>query len=90
LQFLRPSAFELRRANYVEPDEQRPPSVLVAGNSSYGFVDEATPELGIAVAAGLRGHGIGRSLLRALIEAAARDAHPGISLSVAPANPSRR
>jgi ribosomal protein S18 acetylase RimI-like enzyme len=57
---------------------------------SYGFVDEETPELGIAVAPGLRGHGIGRALLRALIDAAARNDHPGISLSVAPANPARR
>jgi ribosomal protein S18 acetylase RimI-like enzyme len=57
---------------------------------SYGFVDEATPELGIAVVPRLRGHGIGRSLVRALIESAARHPFPGISLSVDPGNPARR
>lgn len=56
---------------------------------SYGFVDEETPELGIAVVPGVRGHGIGRSLIRALIEAAGRRHFPGISLSVDPANPAR-
>src|SRR5689334_22570076 len=57
---------------------------------SYGFVDEETPELGIAVVPGLRGHGIGRSLLRALIESAAKGRFPGLSLSVDPANPARK
>jgi ribosomal protein S18 acetylase RimI-like enzyme len=57
--------------------------------NSYGFVDEKTPELGIAVIPGLRGHGIGRSLIRALLEAAGRGRFPGLSLSVDPANPAR-
>jgi ribosomal protein S18 acetylase RimI-like enzyme len=57
---------------------------------SYGFVDEHTPELGLAVARGFRGRGIGRQLLRALIERARQLSMPGLSLSVAPANPARR
>jgi ribosomal protein S18 acetylase RimI-like enzyme len=56
---------------------------------SYGFVDHQTPELGIAVARPFRGRGIGRQLLRSLIEYARQHAHPGLSLSVAPSNPAR-
>jgi ribosomal protein S18 acetylase RimI-like enzyme len=57
---------------------------------SYGFVDEQTPELGLAVARQFRGQGIGRELLRSLIEHAGQHAYPGLSLSVAPSNPARR
>lgn len=57
---------------------------------SYGFVDHRTPELGLAVARPLRGRGIGRQLLRALIESADRHSYPALSLSVAPNNPARR
>jgi GNAT superfamily N-acetyltransferase len=55
-----------------------------------GFVDEQTPELGIAVRPDFRGQKIGRLLLRAAIDCATRDAHQGLSLSVDPANPARR
>ena len=37
---------------------------------SYGFVDAETPELGIGVLADCRSRGVGRALLRALVEAA--------------------
>jgi ribosomal protein S18 acetylase RimI-like enzyme len=57
---------------------------------SYGFVDTATPELAIAVAPGDRARGLGRALLRALIADARAQGHPGLSLSVAPANVARR
>ena len=56
---------------------------------SYGFVDARTPELGIAVAAPARGRGLGRRLLRALVERARSDGFPALSLSVSPANPAR-
>lgn len=56
---------------------------------SYGFVDQQTPELGIAVARPFRGQGIGRQLLRSLIESARQHAYPRLSLSVAPGNPAR-
>jgi len=56
---------------------------------SYGFVDDQTPELGLAVARPFRGQGIGRQLLRSLIEYACQHAYPSLSLSVAPENPAR-
>jgi ribosomal protein S18 acetylase RimI-like enzyme len=56
---------------------------------SYGFVDHHTPELGLAVARAERGQGIGRQLLRSLIERAGEHAYPRLSLSVAPGNPAR-
>jgi ribosomal protein S18 acetylase RimI-like enzyme len=56
---------------------------------SYGFVDQQTPELGLAVARPFRGQGIGRQLLRSLVEYARQHAYPGLSLSVAPGNRAR-
>lgn len=50
----------------------------------YGFVDELTPELGIAVWPGDRGRGIGRILMRA-----ACAEHPRLSLNVEDGNPAR-
>lgn len=58
-------------------------------NHSYGFVDDATPELGIAVVESHRSMGIGRALLGDLIETAKRDGFHGLSLSVDPANYAR-
>lgn len=57
---------------------------------SYGFVAPGTPELGLGVARAFRGRGIGRALLRSLIECARERTYPGLSLSVAPSNPARR
>lgn len=56
---------------------------------SYGFVDAETPELGIAVVSARRSKGVGRSLLRALIEIARGDGHRALSLSVSPSNYAR-
>ena len=56
---------------------------------SYGFVGAETPELGIAVASAHRSKGVGRTLLRALIEIARTDGHPALSLSVSPSNYAR-
>ena len=47
---------------------------------SWGFLDEATPELGIAVVASYRGKGVGTSLLTELIEAARIDGWDSLSL----------
>lgn len=57
---------------------------------SYGFVDAQTPEVGIAVAPDQRSKGLGRALLRALIEAARADGFSALSLSVSPANFAQR
>jgi GNAT superfamily N-acetyltransferase len=48
----------------------------------YGFVDEETPELAIAVVPSRRGRGIGDALLKALFERAKAEGHRALSLSV--------
>ena len=47
----------------------------------FGFVDETTPELTIAVVPSRRGHGTGSELLEALLERARGDGFAQISLS---------
>jgi GNAT superfamily N-acetyltransferase len=64
--------------------------VFPAGEPGYGFVDEATPELAIAVVPSKRGHGVGDELLKALLEKARAGGHRRISLSVEPGNPARK
>ena len=49
----------------------------------YGFVDEETPELAIAVVPSRRGRGIGEALLEALCERARTDGYHALSLSAA-------
>jgi ribosomal protein S18 acetylase RimI-like enzyme len=56
---------------------------------SYGFVSDDVPELGLAVVRAHRTQGIGRALLRAIIDTARRDNFRALSLSVNPANPAR-
>jgi GNAT superfamily N-acetyltransferase len=48
----------------------------------YGFVDERTPELTIAVVPGRRGEGIGQELLAGLLERARGAGHQAVSVSV--------
>lgn len=56
-------------------------------NPGYGFVDEETPELAIAVVPNRRGRGIGEALLEALVERARADGYSALSLSVERENP---
>jgi ribosomal protein S18 acetylase RimI-like enzyme len=48
----------------------------------YGFVDERTPELTIAVVPSRRQHGVGRELMAELLARAGTEGHDAISLSV--------
>ncbi len=56
----------------------------------YGFVDEQTPELAIAVVPSRRGRGIGEELLRGLLDRAREEGFGAISLGVERRNPARR
>jgi len=53
----------------------------------FGFVDEQTPEVSIAVVPSRRGRGIGSELLDALIEVAREQGFEGLTLSVANDSP---
>ena len=63
--------------------------LFTAEQPGYGFVDEKTPELGIAVVPLHRRKGIGHTLLRALMVQAREDGYQALSLSVAVHNRSR-
>jgi ribosomal protein S18 acetylase RimI-like enzyme len=56
-------------------------------DAGFGFVDEGTPELAIAVVPSRRGRGFGHELLSGLLERAREDEFEAISLSVAKDNP---
>ena len=61
--------------------------VFPADAPGFGFVDEQTPELTIAVVPSRRGKGLGEQLLSALLERARSDGYGAVSLSVEPDNP---
>ena len=48
----------------------------------YGFVDEQTPELAVAVVPNARGKGVGSALLGSLLDRARADGYDAVSLSV--------
>ncbi|HEX8774715.1 MAG TPA: GNAT family N-acetyltransferase [Pyrinomonadaceae bacterium] len=60
--------------------------LLKGEEKGFGYVDDKTPELGMAVLPAYRGQGIGTSLLSCLIESV-EDIYENISLSVAAENP---
>src|ERR1700751_3332813 len=53
-----------------------------ADNPGYGFIDEETPELSIAVVPSKRGTGLGSELLEALMVRGRHDGFDAVSLSV--------
>src|SRR5579859_6710182 len=59
--------------------------LFTAAEPGFGFVDERTPELTIAVVPSRRGKGAGKELLDALLEKARADGYGAISLSTDPA-----
>ena len=62
---------------------------FTAAQPGYGFVNDATPELTIALLPDWRGRGAGGQLITAMLTAA-RHAYAAVSLSVSAANPARR
>ena len=60
-----------------------------ADDQGFAYIDEETPELGIALRPEYRGQGIGTALLKHLLESA-KNLYPAISLSVSPNNPAMR
>jgi GNAT superfamily N-acetyltransferase len=55
--------------------------------AGFGFVDEQTPELTVAVVPARRGRGLGTEMLEALLEQARLDEFAQVSLSVEPGSP---
>ncbi len=55
-------------------------------NQGYGYIDEQTPELGIAISSEGRGKGVGTILMKSLIKSANDDGFSSLSLSVDPEN----
>ncbi len=60
-----------------------------ANDQGFAYINDETPELGIALRPEYRGQGIGTALLEHLLQAA-RNLYPAISLSVSPNNPAMR
>lgn len=56
--------------------------LFTADEPGYGFVDEQTPELTIAIVPSRRRHGLGQELIDALLEKAGAEGHATVSLSV--------
>jgi ribosomal protein S18 acetylase RimI-like enzyme len=56
--------------------------IFTTSEPGYGFVDERTPELSIAVVPSRRRHGLGQELMDALLQAARAAGHRAVSLSV--------
>jgi ribosomal protein S18 acetylase RimI-like enzyme len=63
--------------------------LLIGDQKGYGYVDDATPELAMAVVAEFRGKGIGTRLLSHLLQTT-ESRYKSLSLSVSPDNPASR
>lgn len=60
--------------------------VFNSTNPGYGYIDDETPELGMAIATEFRGQGIGTHLLSEMVALAQTKGYPALSLSVNPHN----
>jgi len=60
--------------------------LFTGDHKGYGYVDDQTPELSIAIAPGQRGRGIGQALMAQLL-ATAQEQYPAVSLNVWTENP---
>jgi GNAT superfamily N-acetyltransferase len=58
--------------------------LFTADEPGFGFVDEQTPEVTIAVVPSRRGKGAGKELLDALLDRARTDGYGSVSLSASP------
>lgn len=63
--------------------------LFTAKDPGYGFIDDKTPEISMAVVHGFRHAGIGTKLLRTLLNRAKKDGILEVSLSVEPDNHAR-
>jgi ribosomal protein S18 acetylase RimI-like enzyme len=59
----------------------------IRGGVGMGYVDDDTPQLGIALEPEYRGRGFGRRLMRAAFDAARAHGYRQVSLTVHPQNP---
>ena len=64
--------------------------LFTAANAGYGFIDERTPEVTIAVEPPFRGRGLATALLETLAESAIAGGLSALSLSVERDNPAAR
>lgn len=78
---------------YIAINDQQQPigavtaRVLPADNQGYGYIDDVTPELGLAVLDEYRGQGVGTALMQALLTELRQQQTAQVSLSVDPSNP---
>jgi ribosomal protein S18 acetylase RimI-like enzyme len=63
--------------------------LLTGENKGYGYINDATPELAIAVLPEHTGKGVGTQLIAHVLEAA-KALYPSVSLSVRATNPAKR
>ena len=63
---------------------------LLPGGDSFGYVDELTPQFGIAVLPPFHRRGLGRRLLQAALAAAREQGYSQVALTVHPENPALR
>ncbi len=61
--------------------------LMTSEEPGYGYVDDQTPEIALAVVPDHRGRGVGGALLRELREAARSQGYNALSLSVEKGNP---